>query len=1124
MAHLTISNRGIEFTGALQAPDKPPPDGSSLPRLALTDIELCIAYDFDSKLTSLARAEGKNGFRASIDITARIQPPEWMEGNNPPASLGGLIQYDKGAWTFGAWIDTLPGAYLVQFFSKDVQPAAAALLSGLVIDSFEIGYKYAPNTPDPSSFKVAGVCRVGPVRLSVDYIHNGNPWTWYFVAMATLDLNQDVGPTTFGTVLDGLAPGAGTELPDFVRDITIRLDDEQTKTAIGLALMPDEETKTLTMTFYVQVGGFKVQYVQLKNVVSQEPRIAAAEPPRRILLAGIAALPKVEVALVGDITQPFDEALFAWVPGPKNGGWKKEEADKVNSVLDKKVNSTVLGASVSTSTAAGWDLKPLRYKTVKKTTPPDDLVIKGGLHLMLVLKDAKGASNVVVDYVFGKDPPPPKQLTSGTSDDQAGDSSSMAPYPKSQGPISIRNMGFEYADKTLSVKMDASVVVGPLAFDLLGFSLGLAFTKGFSLDNPPAPRAHLGGLAISYERSPLLVGGMFRALEQGDAKMYQGAAAISYQPWLFGAAGFYGEVGRPDKSTYKTAFLYAMLDGPLITFSFGQISGVTAGFGYNTAMRFPPAAEVTRFPFLSRPRGADDPEKTSLTEALGSIVSTGWVMPKDGGFWIAAGLKVKAFQMLEVQAVAVVEWGTGLRLGIFAVATADMPPQLKPEGGMRFAHVELGLTATLDVDAGTLCIDGQLAPSSFILAPACRLSGGFALYSWFGEHSALKGDWVFTLGGYHRQYTPPPQYPAAPRLAIAWQFSNAISIRGEAYFAITPAVCMGGGRWNVSLQLGPLEAFYEAYVDFLINFQPFHFVADGGISVGVRFVLDLWLVTLHISVDIAATLQIEGPPIRGTVHVYFWVFGFDVDFGGDHDNPPGISMDEMVKLACEKSQGDEKASLDTIAASTPLGSLEFGDSDSDFASSGWSSSESGLYEEDSDSERNAEHLQLSATAGTGPHVLSVESGLVPSGKAGSNPNAEPWVVQPVGFAFNIACKIPVDGATIVTEGDCEKPEVKGSGKPIFAKPMKEDGPPISSVLTVTIRFKPAPADKLLEPRAVPLWENNRGIIKKMPTGLWGKCEYLACLLLPTTYVAKLGAHASRILSSWLIKSCRLEGC
>ncbi|KAF3764068.1 hypothetical protein M406DRAFT_330424 [Cryphonectria parasitica EP155] len=50
--------------------------------------------------------------------------------------------------------------------------------------------------------------------------------------------------------------------------------------------------------------------------------------------------------------------------------------------------------------------------------------------------------------------------------------------------------------------MDASVVIRLPAFDLLGFSLGLAFTKGSSLGNPPEPRALLGAQVISYERSP----------------------------------------------------------------------------------------------------------------------------------------------------------------------------------------------------------------------------------------------------------------------------------------------------------------------------------------------------------------------------------------------------------------------------------------------------------------------------------------------------------------------------------------------------------------------------------------------------------------------------------------------
>lgn len=295
------------------------------------------------------------------------------------------------------------------------------------------------------------------------------------------------------------------------------------------------------------------------------------------------------------------------------------------------------------------------------------------------------------------------------------------------------------------------------------------------------------------------------------------------------------------------------------------------------------------------------------------------------------------------------------------MATVDMPPHLKPRGGTRFAYVQLGLTATPDVDAGSLCIDGQLAPSSFILAPVCRLSGDFAHYSWVGKHSAVKGDWVFTLGGYHRQYIPPPQYPTPPSLAIAWQFSNAIRIHGEACFCHHPGSVRGRRSMERLLAARSPGGFLpgsETYVDFLINFQSFHFVADGEISVGVRFVLDMWLVTLHTSVDIAATLHMEGPPIRGTVHVYFWVLGIEVDFGGNYYNLPVIPMDQMVKYACEESQGERESSLDTITALTPLGTLEFGNSDSDFASSGWSS-DSSLYTESLESESNEEHAVFS---------------------------------------------------------------------------------------------------------------------------------------------------------------------
>jgi hypothetical protein len=78
---------------------------------------------------------------------------------------------------------------------------------------------------------------------------------------------------------------------------------------------------------------------------------------------------------------------------------------------------------------------------------------------------------------------------------------------------------------------------------------------------------------------------------------------------------------------------------------------------------------------------------------------------------------------------------------------------------------------------------------------------------------------------------------------------------------------MGGGLSPAHLSLGLLEAFFDAYINFLINYKAFHFVGDAGIDVGVSFGIGLLFVIFYISVDISAHLYIEGLPFRGSVYV-----------------------------------------------------------------------------------------------------------------------------------------------------------------------------------------------------------------------------------------------------------------
>ncbi|KAF8441170.1 hypothetical protein BGX38DRAFT_1204712 [Terfezia claveryi] len=503
-----------------------------------------------------------------------------------------------------------------------------------------------------------------------------------------------------------------------------------------------------------------------------------------------------------------------------------------------------------------------------------------------------------------------------------------------------------------------------------------------------------------------------------------------------------------DGDVFKSFFAYCRLDGPIATIGFAEIRGLTGGFGYNSTLRFPKATEVPDFPFIAVP------DSSTPAEALSKLLDSGWFSPKRDSYWVAAGFTVMAFEMLEVSVVAAAEFSPNVKLGIFGLATAEMPKK----GERKFVRVQLGVAATIDFGAGILTVDGQLTPASFVLDPSCHLYGGFALYSWFGSRDSMQGNWVFTVGGYHAAFKPPSQYPNPPRLGISWNFDSSINITGEAYFAITPKMCMGGGKLSITLSLGPLSAYFNAWADFLINYKPFWFMASGGITVGVDFVLDLWLVTIHISIDLGATLYLEGPPIAGKVHVDFYVFGFDVEFGHrDAGNVAKLDLDTFYKQVL---QTDSKAP----ATNTMHGELDGGDC---------------------------------GTQEPAPYVFSCTSGLLSDATQNphSSPNSDPWTVRGAIFAFMVTCKFAVKKATVLTgspDSNAAVPEdkvVNPAKAEVHARPMGLVDPMNQS--TLEIKITPVLPKSMVWEDTVPLnprWNKNEAVMTSVPCALWGKYD------------------------------------
>ena len=450
------------------------------------------------------------------------------------------------------------------------------------------------------------------------------------------------------------------------------------------------------------------------------------------------------------------------------------------------------------------------------------------------------------------------------------------PVQRAFGPLHCQRLGIEWSetdpDETLSFLFDGDVATGGLEVDLHGLAVGIPLKSPGDLST-----YHLGldGLDITYEQGPVEIsGGLLEAhvtVDNQDVVEYNGEALIKASSWAISAIGSWASInGQP--SLFIFAFLNAAIGGPPFFF----VTGLSAGFGYNRSLTIPPQDQVPDFPFVA---GLSDPSKiggadAGPSEALAAIQK--WVQPAQGVNWLAAGVQFTSFKLINSNALVVIEFGKHFQIAILGLSRIKLPQT----GSITYAYVELGLEVIIDPADGLFSATAVITPNSYVIDPDCHLTGGFAFCVWFGDNPHA-GDFVLTIGGYHPQFNKPAWYPDEPRLGFNWQVSDQVTIKGSAYFALTPSCVMGGGSLDVEFHSGDLSAWFTAYADFLVQWKPFYYLADIGISIGVSYRLHLLFCTTTIKVELGADLTMWGPPTGGRVHVHLWCVSFTVTFGPD---------------------------------------------------------------------------------------------------------------------------------------------------------------------------------------------------------------------------------------------------
>jgi hypothetical protein len=426
---------------------------------------------------------------------------------------------------------------------------------------------------------------------------------------------------------------------------------------------------------------------------------------------------------------------------------------------------------------------------------------------------------------------------------------------------------------------------------LAGLALRVNPSKLSDFRFPQDLELGLDGLALAFQRGPVSISGaLLKTIEKttkGDRIGYAGQAAIRAATFSIGAMGGYSTTEDNQPSFFIYGAFTGMLAGPPCF----VVLGIAAGFGYNRAIVLPDIDKVRDFSLVSMVLGpSPEAGSSNLLEQLGKSNQFPAV---SGQYWIAAGIKFTSFKLIEAFALLTVQFGTRFEIALLGVATLRQPPSPAPR---TLVYVEMALKVRFAPDDGLLSVMAVLTANSYLFDTRCKLTGGFAFCIWFEptnrKFDSHAGDFVVTLGGYHPKFVIPAHYPRVPRVGFNWQLSDyGVTIKGEAYFALTPSYIMAGARLSAVFRAGGFCAWFEAHADFLIGWAPLHYEAEVGIRIGAAISFQIFDITCTLSFEIGALLTIWGPPFAGEAYVDLGIVAFTVPLGNRNASRTAEKLD-----------------------------------------------------------------------------------------------------------------------------------------------------------------------------------------------------------------------------------------
>lgn len=484
---------------------------------------------------------------------------------------------------------------------------------------------------------------------------------------------------------------------------------------------------------------------------------------------------------------------------------------------------------------------------------------------------------------FGGDQPP-KQLPKPADDNQLAPAEATAPAPRTSpqsqsdtraqskvdkviGAVRIKKVALIFENGRIGLKMTGGLALAAFEFELMGMQVTVPQSVLSDSSKLEEITFALDGFGVEIHKGTLAIMGAFlrqhREERDQDGNLiaydeFSGIVQVAFPPLNLTGMGSYAMYqGHP------SLFLFVALGYPIPVHPSLLIEGMALGFGIHRDFIPPKPEEVLTYPLVAvsvTPPPPIDIQK--MAEAMHQ-----YFPPAVDLYFVVAGVKFKAFGLVDSIVMVAVKFGRSLEIDLFGVSSILFPT----------AFIELEWMARFVPESGYLFLGGQLTERSYLLVPEVHLTGGFAVAAWLAsEH---KGDFAVSVGGYHPNFHVPDHYPNhIPRLGISFHLGPA-DIKGGMYFAITPQCVMMGGALEVSVKQDSLSAFIKLSLDAIIFFEPFHYDVLLSADAGVKVDLPLVLTTLHIDLHLHIDVHIWGPEFSGTASLDVGPKTFDVAIG-----------------------------------------------------------------------------------------------------------------------------------------------------------------------------------------------------------------------------------------------------